>query len=42
MGLAARRDVGPVWRAAQALMVWSVAAGMWGCWYWNTYVRSMS
>ena len=30
----------PLWRAAQALIVWSVIAGAWGCWYWNTYVRS--
>jgi hypothetical protein len=39
MGLAARSELGVVWRAAQALVVWSVAAGVWGCWYWNTFVR---
>jgi hypothetical protein len=42
MGLAARQGWVPVWRAAQALIVWSVAAGAWGCWYWNTYVRAGS
>ena len=39
MGLAARQSPARLWRAAQALIVWSVIAGMWGCWYWNTYVR---
>jgi hypothetical protein len=39
MGLAARRDLGRLWRAAQVLMVWSVVAGVWGCWYWNTFLR---
>jgi hypothetical protein len=36
MGLAARKGLGLVWRA---LIVWSVAAGAWGIYYWNTYVR---
>ena len=39
MGLAARQSRAQLWRAAQALIVWSVLAGMWGCWYWNTYLR---
>jgi hypothetical protein len=40
MGLAARSDLRvPVWRAAQVLIVWSAAAGVFGCWYWNTYLR---
>jgi hypothetical protein len=42
MGLAARQTRGALWRAAQALVVWSVIAGAWGCWYWNTYVRADS
>jgi hypothetical protein len=39
MGLAARERNARLWRAAQALIVWSVLAGAWGCWYWNTYLR---
>jgi len=40
MGLAARSDLRvPVWRVSQALIVWSAAAGVFGCWYWNTYLR---
>ncbi|HZO93956.1 MAG TPA: hypothetical protein VFB22_09290 [Candidatus Baltobacteraceae bacterium] len=40
MGLAAQRDLRvAVRRGAQALIVWSAAAGVWGCWYWNTFVR---
>jgi hypothetical protein len=40
MGLAARSGLRVrVWRAAQALIVWSAAAGVYGCWYWNTFVR---
>ncbi len=40
MGLAARQQRVPVWRAAQALVVWSAAVGVWGCWYWNTFLRA--
>jgi hypothetical protein len=40
MGLAARAQRVFVWRAAQGLIVWSVTAGIWGCWYWNTYMRA--
>jgi hypothetical protein len=36
MGLAARDGLALVWRA---LIVWSVAAGTWGIWYWNAIVR---
>jgi hypothetical protein len=39
MGLAACQARVPLWRAGQALIVWSAAAGAWGCWYWNTVVR---
>jgi uncharacterized membrane protein YsdA (DUF1294 family) len=39
MGLAARQGRTRLWRVAQALIVWSVLAGAWGCWYWNTYLR---
>jgi uncharacterized membrane protein YsdA (DUF1294 family) len=39
MGLAAREGRTRLWRVAQALIVWSVIAGAWGCWYWNTYFR---
>jgi hypothetical protein len=40
MGLAARSGLRVrVWRAAQALIVWSAAVGIYGCWYWNTFVR---
>ncbi len=39
MGLAARQGRTRLWRVAQALIVWSVLAGVWGCWYWNTYLR---
>ncbi len=42
MGLAARTAWVRLWRAAQALVVWSVIVGAWGCWYWNTFVRSTS
>ncbi|MEA2785806.1 MAG: hypothetical protein QOF71_1910 [Candidatus Eremiobacteraeota bacterium] len=42
MGLAARHGRAYLWRVAQALIVWSVVAGAWGCWYWNTYVRADS
>ncbi len=36
MGLAARRGLPALGRA---LIVWSAAAGAWGCWYWNVFVR---
>ena len=36
MGLAARDGLGLIWRT---LIVLSVAAGAWGCWFWNTAVR---
>jgi hypothetical protein len=39
MGLAIREGLGAVWIAGRALIVWSAAAGVWGCWYWNTFVR---
>ena len=36
MALAARSGLALVWRT---LIVWSVAAGTWGIWFWNTVVR---
>jgi hypothetical protein len=36
MGLAARDGLGVVWRVLIAL---SVAAGAWGCWFWNAEIR---
>ena len=42
MGLAARQGRTVSWRVAQALIAWSVCAGVWGCWYWNTYMRAGS
>jgi hypothetical protein len=40
MGLATRTNIRVwVWRAAQVLIVWSALAGVYGCWYWNTYLR---
>ncbi|HTJ27778.1 MAG TPA: hypothetical protein VMA36_16600 [Candidatus Limnocylindria bacterium] len=36
LGLAAREGLGLIWRT---LIVWSAAAGAWGIWYWNVYVR---
>ncbi len=36
MGLAARRGL-PV--LGRALIVWSAAAGAWGCWFWNVFLR---
>ncbi|HEY4441788.1 MAG TPA: hypothetical protein VGN14_15110 [Candidatus Elarobacter sp.] len=36
MGLAARDGLAWIWRA---LILWSAAAGAWGCWFWNTVVR---
>jgi hypothetical protein len=36
MALAAGSGLGLVWRT---LIVWSVAVGVWGCWYWNVFVR---
>jgi hypothetical protein len=37
MLLAARERLA-VW--ARALIAYSVAAGLWGCWYWLSYVRT--
>jgi len=37
MALAARRGL-PVW--TRVLIVWSVAAGLYGIWYWNAIVRA--
>ena len=42
MGLAARSDLGVIWRAAQGLIVWSAAVGVWGIWFWNAIVRPAS
>ena len=39
LGLAARSEMGAGWRWAQALMVWSIGVGLWGCWYWNALIR---
>jgi hypothetical protein len=36
LALAAREGLAVIWRA---LIVWSAAAGVWGIWYWNIYVR---
>ena len=36
MGLAVRGGLATIWRI---LIGWSVAVGVWGCWYWNTIVR---
>jgi hypothetical protein len=41
MGLAARTNLGVGWRVAQGLIVWSAAVGVYGCWYWNTFVRHL-
>jgi hypothetical protein len=41
MGLAARSDLrAPIWGVGRALIVWSALAGVYGCWYWNTFLRS--
>lgn len=37
MALAARDGLALVWRF---LIGWSAAVGVWGCWFWNTLVRS--
>ena len=37
MMLAVREKM-PRW--AYALIAYSIAAGIWGCWYWNAYVRT--
>ena len=37
MGLAARSGLGILWRG---LVAWSVLAGAWGVWYWNTFIRT--
>jgi hypothetical protein len=42
MGLAARESRTVLWRIAQGLIAWSVLVGVWGCWYWNTYLRAGS
>jgi hypothetical protein len=39
MGLAAREAPRAVWVAGRALIAWSALAGLWGCWYWNTFLR---
>ncbi|HEX3463403.1 MAG TPA: hypothetical protein VHS78_05070 [Candidatus Elarobacter sp.] len=40
MGLAARSfSASWVWAVARVLIVWSAAVGLYGCWYWDTYVR---
>jgi hypothetical protein len=36
MGLALRRGLPAL---GGALIAWSAAAGAWGCWYWNAFVR---
>jgi hypothetical protein len=28
----------PVW--GKALICYSVAVGLWGCWFWNSFVRT--
>ncbi len=42
MGLAASEARAAVWTAGRALIAWSVLAGVWGCWYWDTFVRPAS
>jgi len=37
MGLAVRTGLAVIWRV---LIGWSVAVGVWGCWYWDTIVRA--
>ena len=39
MGLATRSNLGVAWRIAQGLIAWSAAVGIFGCWYWNTFLR---
>jgi len=39
MGLATRSNLGVLWRFAQGLIVFSAAVGIYGCWYWNTFLR---
>ena len=40
MGLAARSDLGaPIWRGGTGAHRVERAGGMWGCWYWNTFLR---
>jgi len=36
------RDRMPAWCYALAytLIGWSCAVGLWGCWYWNTFIRT--
>ena len=40
MGLAARSLQGVWWRVVQVFIAWSALAGAWGCWYWNTFLRT--
>jgi len=35
MALGVRDQTGAPWRIGQAAIVWSVAVGLWGCWYWD-------
>jgi hypothetical protein len=39
MALAAGSVRRPVWVAGRALIAWSVLAGLWGCWWWDVFVR---
>ena len=39
LGLSAQRLFGAPWLLAQVLIAWSVLAGAWGCWYWETIPR---
>ena len=38
--LLAVRERFPRW--GYALVAYSIAAGLWGCWYWLTFVRTAS
>lgn len=42
MALAAGRVPRPVWTAGRALIAWSVLAGLWGCWFWDVFLRPAS
>jgi len=37
MMLAVRQRM-PIW--GKALVAYSIAVGLWGCWYWQTFVRT--
>lgn len=39
MGLATGEGLGAVWTAGRVLIVWSAAVGLWGCWFWDTFLR---